>query len=50
MSSLRQQLSVLKDQHDKQVMEAKATAMTLQATAHEERIREKGALKEQMEK
>lgn len=50
VTSLRQQLAALKEAHDSHVREAKAAAMTLQAAAHEERARERAALKEQMER
>jgi DNA repair exonuclease SbcCD ATPase subunit len=45
-----QRLASLKEQYDKQLLETQASAKTQQAAAHEERIREKGQLREQLER
>ncbi|PNH08928.1 Spindle assembly abnormal protein 6 [Tetrabaena socialis] len=46
----RQQLLELREQYDKHLLEAQAQAKTQQASAHEERIREKSELSDQHER
>eukprot|EP00198_Chlamydomonas_reinhardtii_P007749 XP_001697086.1 predicted protein [Chlamydomonas reinhardtii] len=50
LAQCRQQLAQLREQYDKHLLEVQAQAKTQQASAHEERIREKSQLKDQFEK
>lgn len=50
LSQCRDQLAELREQYDKHLLEMQAQAKTQQATAHEERLREKALLKDQHER
>ncbi len=50
LGQCRGQLAEVREQYDKHLLEVQAHAMTQQASAHEERIREKSQLKDQYEK
>ncbi|GIL47125.1 hypothetical protein Vafri_4030 [Volvox africanus] len=47
LAQCRQQLTELREQYDKHLLEVQAQAKTQQASAHEERLREKAQLKDQ---
>ncbi|KXZ47486.1 hypothetical protein GPECTOR_35g924 [Gonium pectorale] len=50
LAQCRQQLAELREQYDKHLLEVQAHAKTAQASAHEERLREKAQLKDQYER
>lgn len=50
LQQCRQQLAELREQYDKHLLEVQAAAKTQQAASHEERLREKAAMKDQYEK
>ncbi|GLC45099.1 hypothetical protein PLESTB_001468100 [Pleodorina starrii] len=50
LTQCRQQLADLREQYDKHLLEVQAQAKTQQASAHEERLREKAQLKDQHER
>lgn len=50
LSACRSQLAELREMHDRNLLEVQAAAKTQAAEAHEERAREKAALKDQHEK
>ncbi|KAG2499100.1 hypothetical protein HYH03_003283 [Edaphochlamys debaryana] len=50
LAQCRQQLAELREQYDKHLLEVQAEAKTLQASAHEERMRERAELVDQHER
>lgn len=50
LAATRQQLASLREQYDRHLLEVQADAKTQRATVHEEALKEREALKEQMER